>query len=111
MSVRDVLGTLTQKQLISAFTEVLLARFEDLRNPYGQTSIKLGETNVNDELVPLREFVAYLRKANPLNYYSICRRGRGSRVAHETYAGEYQKHLPLDKAERVAIYLVERPKR
>lgn len=111
MSVRDILKTLTQKQLISAFTEVLLDRFDDIRNPYGQSSIKVGETSVDDELIPLREFVAYLRKANPLNYYSIRRRGRGSRVAHERYAGEYQKYLPLDKAERVAIYIVERPKR
>jgi len=111
MSVRDVLGTLTEKQLICAFTEVMLDRFNKVRNPYGQTSIKIGETDVNDQLESLQEFISHLRKRNPLKNYSIRRRGRGSRVAHETYVGEYQCYLPLDKAERVAVYIVERSKR
>ena len=87
----------------------LVNKLSNARGSYnGQTSIKIDERQSWDELDDVREIVTRMNKLNPKANYSICRRGRGPRSYWETYRGEYQCYLPLDKAAYVAVYIVEK---
>ena len=104
------LSSVTKDNTTKAIATKIHDRFCKERNPYGQTSIKLGDAEIFDELDDVREIVKHLRRLNSNANYSISRRGRGPRVHHESYANEYQCYLPLDKAAYVAVYIVERKK-
>jgi len=104
------LSSVTRDNTIEALAAKFHHKFWQQRSPYGQTSIKLGDTDVFDDLSDVQQLVKYLRRLNPNVNYSISRRGRGPRVHHESFLNEYQCFLPLDKAAYVAVYIVERKK-
>jgi len=104
------LSSVTKDNTIEAIATKIHDRFRQERSPYGQTSIKLGDTEIFDDLDDVQRIVKHLRRLNSNANYSISRRGRGPRVHHESRPNEYQCYLPLDKAAYVAVYIVERKK-
>ena len=101
-------GMLTGEELKDYVALKLVNKLSNARGSWTQTSVKIDERLACDDLDDVREIVARMNKLNPNANYSIRRRGRGPRSYWETYRGEYQCYLPLDKSAYVAVYIVEK---